>query len=106
MDPPQQRYWQDRGGQGDDYSAHQNDRQNAQARSDRGVKIRMADPDRHSDTDGKTKRSADRAQDGGFGGEETLAASFPKRPAPSSGQSRGGGPKPIPSKWRARTPRR
>src|SRR6476646_7439092 len=72
LDPPQQRYWQDRGDQGDGYSARQNDRQDAQAGSDRGVKVGLANPDRHSDADGKTKRSADRTQYGGLGGEEPL----------------------------------
>src|SRR6185369_3476831 len=54
LNPPDQRYWHNRGDEGDHDSAHQDHRQHPQAHTHRGMEIRPADPDGDSYSDSES----------------------------------------------------
>ena len=59
------------GNQGYGDAAHENDRQDVEARHYRRMKVYTANPGGNSDADSESDERSDRAQSGGFGGKES-----------------------------------
>src|SRR5580704_15224736 len=72
LNPPQKRYREDSGDQGDGDATRQNQWENCEAGRDRSVEVSPANPDRNAYADAKADYRSHRSQRCGLGGEESL----------------------------------